>query len=498
MKEIISLINALSPVEKQHFKKKHSPNADFVVLFDYVNKKKSCINSDILKHLSKKKGVSRQLTSNYLSVVKSYLKDRILESLRIQYIHKKRNYEMLSRSMNTDILLEKGLYDIAQSEIETSLSKNIESSFPIEQLLLLRRKSLLAYFQNYKETDITGIEELFNKRLESAEQLVLEIKFARILSILSFQYFHGENDISLLQSFMEEPYMKDQSLSTDFSTRYLYHWVHAQFQEFKGNSSGALEHFNKSIKIWLDNPKYIKAHTRMYLGACFTYFKYLIHQKDPFSNLLSNINFNELLDKVKTENLSIEEEGKHSFLFQLFEVLSLRQQSRSAEIILFTSPLIAKERFIIEMSAFEQVIFVYYIAHAYFDTGDFKASENILFDLINPLDGRLASNPVYTSVFVLLYLLTLLESGNEKHLRYQLPKCRAFLKQEGTFTLFDEYYMSMVSQLISPRFKLTPELVYQRFHKRLTKEQKDDNRGIKIEYDYLVAWVKMKEREAFD
>ena len=498
MNEIVDLIKALSPVEKQHFKKRHNPDSDFVVLFDFVNKNKSCHNADALKYLTKKKLSSKKLTSSYLSVVKSYLKDKILESLRVQLIHKKRNYEMLSRSMNTDVLIEKGLYGIAKSEIESSLSKNVENSFPIEKLLLLRRKSLLAYFENYNGINIDGIEALFDKRLEAAEQLILEIKFARILSILSFQYFNGENDEDLLQSFMKEPYMQDESLSTDFSTRYLFHWVHAQFQEFKGNSSGALDHFNKSIRIWLDNPHYIEAHSRMYLGACFTYFKYLIHHKDPFSNLLSEINFDNLLANVKAENLSPEEEKKHRFVFGMFEVLSLRQRGMSVEIIELVSPIIARVKFLEDQPDFEQVVFGYYAAHAYFDIGDFKTSGDLLFSLINPLDQRLASNPVYISVFILLYLLNLLESGNEKLLRYQLPKCKKFLKQEGHFTKFEDHYFSMISQLISPRFKLTPEFVFQRFYKRLTQAQTVENRGIKIEYDYLVNWVKKKEKELMD
>jgi len=496
MDDLITLVHSLSPTEKQHFKKRHNPKADFVLLFDYVNKNKSLDKVKVLSYLTKNQKGNKKFTSSYLSVIKTYLKNRILESLRIQFIHKRPNYELLSRSMNTDILLEKGLYNMAKKEIEVLSNKNMESSFPIERLLLLRRKSILDYFENYSNTDLEGIDSLYEERIEMAEQLMLEIKFARILSIMSYQYFNGLNDPDLLATFMDEPYMMDESLSTDFATRYLFHWVNAQFQEFKNNNEKALNHFNQSIKIWLDNPKYVQAHPRMYLGACFTYFKYLIHQKDPFSYILRDINFEVLLSKIETEHLSIEEIQKYSQLFQLFKILSLRQQMAFGQIIKLTEVLTENEKYLIRMPNYEQVIFTYYCALAFFDKSDFAAASDILFDLLNPLNKRLASNPVYTSVYILLHIMVLWEVKNEKHLRHLLPRYKKYLYKENRLTAFEAQFISMASQLISTRYKLSLDTVYGRFHKRLTESLKNDQRGIKIEYEYIVDWVGKKELQS--
>lgn len=495
MDDLTALIIALSPSEKQHFKKKHNQKADFVLLFDYINKKKSCVSSEVLSYLSKQKSGKKTYSSSYLSVIKTYLINKILESLRIQFIHKKKNYELLSRSMNTDILLEKGLYSLAKKEIDYSNDENLESSFPIERLLLLRRKSILDYFENYSNTNLEGINTLFRLRLEAAEQVTIEIKLARILSILSFQYFNGQNDPELLKSFMAEPYLQDESLSTDFSTRYLFHWVHAQFQEFQNNNEQALIHFNKSIEIWIKKPQYIDAHPRMFLGACFTYFKYMIHQKEPLSNILSDINFSVLMSKVKAEHLSEEEAIKYKLIFNLFQILSLREQGNSIEIIKLVTPLIEDQDYLNEMPDFERVIFCYYSAQAFFVEKDYKMAGNILFNLLNPLDKRLASNPVYITVFILLYTIILVERNNEKLLRNLLPKFKTYLKQEGRLTIFESQYMNMVSQLISPRFKLSQELVYERFYERLSQTLKNDDLGIKLEYNLLLSWIKKKKME---
>jgi hypothetical protein len=230
--------------------------------------------------------------------------------------------------------------------------------------------------------------------LDAAEQLTLEIKFSRIISILSYKYFNGQNDPELLRSFMDEPFMQDESLSTDFTTQYLFHWVNAQFQESKNNHEKALDHFNKSIRVWINNPKYIDAHPRLYLGACFTYFKYLIHQKDPFSNLFDDINYNVLISKINLTLLSVGEEAKYKLVLYLFQILFLRSQGKYNEMIKLVTPFLEDENYINSIPDFEKVIFCYYSAQAFFEAGNNKIAENILFGLLNPLDFRLARNPV--------------------------------------------------------------------------------------------------------
>ncbi len=490
MKEVSALIQSLTSAEKQHFKKRHTSNADFILLFDCINKKKNTTTKEAINYLTKKG--KKTYTSSYLSVVKSYLKTKILESLRIQYIHKKKSYELLSKSMNVDILLEKGLYDMAKSEIDTSIESNFESSFPIEKMLLLRRKSLLTYYENYDNSNLQQIEDMFAERINVAEQVLLEIKIAKIVSILSFQYFKGEKDIKLLESFMKEDYMQDESLLTDFSTKYLFHWVHSQFEEFNDNAEGSHIHFNKSIQLWLDNPNYIDAHPRMYLSACFTFFKYMLQQNDPFSSILERMNFTALLSTIKSENLSDEEQDKYLGLFRIFEIISHRHKGQFKDILKIISPLLNDRKHISSQPHFDKIIFYYYSALTYYELNDLKNARSILEEYVFPLDHRLIQNPAYTTVFIMLYLIILYELKNLKQLRYQLSKCKKYLQEESKLTILEHHFFNMLSQLISERHALTHDEVYERFHKRLIKAVSEDQRGIKIEYNYIVAWVEQR------
>jgi hypothetical protein len=493
MDNLVILINALSPSEKQHFKKRNKSNADFVILFDYINKNKSFSTSKALTYLSKKQKGKKVINSSYLSVAKKYLKNRILESLRAQYIHKKKNYELLSGAMNTDIFIEKGLYSLARIEIDSFSEKNFDSSFLTERLLLLKRKGFLFYYENYANSSLAEIDSMYNARLEMVNQLLIETKLQRYVSLITFQYLNGLTDPKLLKSFMNEPFMKNESLLKDFATKFLFYWVHAQIEEFNNNTDSAVSFYTKSIQIWLNNPKYINAHPRLFLEGCYHYFKFFIRQKETISYSLDDIDFNSLLLNINIESLSGFEQERYNVIFLLFQMVSLRKQNKWDEIINLSSPVIGDKNQIETTFTYECVIFCYYVSLAQFNKGNFDKSENILFNLLNPLDKRLASNPVYITVFLLLHIIILLEKGNDKHLRHLLPKYKHYLKQEKKLTDFEIHFFTMASQLTSSRFKSTPELVYKRFHKRLIESQKTDLRGIKIEYDYFVSWVKIKE-----
>lgn len=492
MREIVELIDSLSPSEKQHFKKKHNPNSDFILLFDYLNKNESYEYADVAKYLQKKHKSEKVFSSSYLSVLKSYLKNRILESLRLQYIRKRKNYEFISKSMNTDILLEKGLYGLARSELE-SVSKDIkEFSFPIEKLLLNRRKSFLDFYENYQWSTLEDIDRLYNSRVDSAEQLLLEIKYARVIAVMSFHYFKGEQNEEMLDELMREPYMQDNSLCTDFSTRYLFHWVHAQFQELKNNRKGAQEHFVEAVKIWLDNPAYIDVHPKMYLSTCYTYFKYLIQQKDPFSDILGDINFDVLMAKVKSEHLTLGQKQNHVFIFNLFQIIYLRYQEKYEEIVDFVGDPLMVNNLVNGLRYFDRVIYCYYCALAYYEEGRLDMGIDILSDLISPIDHRISNNPLFTRVYILLYLLILYEKDDLKYLRLQISKCKKYFQEENKLSRFEEQFITMLSQLSSNRYKSDPEAVYRRFGERLAIEYKNQDQGIEKEYRYFLTWVQKR------
>ncbi|MFK8005282.1 MAG: hypothetical protein AB8H03_02885 [Saprospiraceae bacterium] len=494
--DIVNLIISLSPTEKQYFKKSNASDSDFVHLFDYINKFKTYNSEKVKAYLIKKNATtkSKKYTSGHLSVLKNYLHEKIMESLRSQYIPKRTSYNLVTRVINTDILLEKGLYRMAKNEIESAKKKSGKSNFPIEKLMLFRRESLIQFYEDYAHTTLQDIHDLYEKRISAGEQLILEIKYARILSILSYQYFKGEKDEALLLSFIHENHIQDESLPTEFVTKYLFHWVHAQIAEFQNKPEKAIHSFEKSVLIWLDHPEYIKAHSRMYLGVCKTYLKYILQQKKSYKLILKDKDFKEILSKIPTLKLEKEVEAKTNQLFLVAQLLANRLNKDYDLIIQHSSKVLTSLEELKTTNIFTKVMTNYIIALAYFKKSNFKKAASLLQDLIYNDSIHLNANPEYHSHVFKLFGMTLYELKNFKFLRKEINRIKKFRKHLIEKKFFDEFetlLLNMIAQLISPRYSQNLDDVFARFYPQLIAVAKENELDENIEYQFILEWTQL-------
>ena len=493
--EIVTLVRSLTTVEKQQFKKRFKMNSDYTALFDYINKTGHYSYEGARAYLQKRNPGKNSYSSGHLSVLLDYLREKIMDSLRTQYSIKRSSYEVLTRCLNADIMLEKGLYKQAQREIQTAKKKCLERSFPIERLLLQRRESLLMFYDNYEGTNMSEIDLLYENRLSSADQLLREIQYARILTVLSYQYFKGERNERLLRSFMAENYMRDPDGNSDFGPKYLYHWVRAQFAEFTNQPKQAIRHFEQAIQVWLEHPKYIEAHPRMYLGACFTYLKYMLQQNRFFDQNLEFFDFSDLLHRLFEARIFADESDQYEQLFLVGQMLTLRKAMRFHEITKMAPSLGGAISGTKRASTFIRILIRYVAATAYFEQGNYRRADEILSKMISQ-EFDLKNNPEYHSLTYMLSLLTQYEQKHFRHLKYLLRDYRRRLQQDDQFGEVVITFFKMVSQLISERYKNNREAVFKRYHKKLKHLLEDAQLQNDLEHGFILAWVAKKENEA--
>ena len=262
---------------------------------------------------------------------------------------------------------------------------------------------------------------------------------------------------------MNEPFMNDESLSKEFTTKYLFFWVHAQFEEFNNNPKGAFNYFKKTVNLWLDNPQYIDMNPRMYIGTCSTFFKYLIHQDDLLAEDILDINYQNLFSKLKGSSLSSEEKTKYRQLFIIAEILSLKKQNKHADIVLLTDKVLNKENFTNTFPPYQKVIIKYYTALAYFNTKDYLRAIDILHPMVNNLKKQLFTNLTFSAQTVCLFLSALLETKQFEYLKRIIPKLKKALLQMGLVGPFEKEYLKMIPQIISVSYEDNKTEVYQRF-----------------------------------
>ena len=489
---LVNLIGSLSPTEKQYFKKSHDPESEFVRLFDYINKSKSYDSENARKFLLKKRKSTKvnKYTSGHLSVLKNYLHEKIMESLRSQYIPKRTSYDLMTRAMNVDILLEKGLYNLAKNEIEVAKKKTSKSSFPIERLMLYRRESIINFYTDYSDSSMDEINQLYNDRIQASEQLLLEIKYARILTILSYQYFKNEKDLVLLQSFIQEDYMQDESLAKEFGTKYLFYWVHAQFAEFQNQPEKAIQFFEKTVLTWLEHTDYIKAHPRMYLGTCTTYLKYILQQKKSYTLVLKETDFKDMLSRIPTLGLEKDVESKWNLLFYTAKILAHRLNQNYAQINLESAKILASINASKTTTDFTKVMIYYFVSLSNFHQKKFKEAFQHLHNLNYNDDIQLNANPEYHVHVLRLYLMTQFELNNYKFLKTELKKVKLHLQQKELLNEFETLFIKMISQLISSRFLEKQDGVFARFYPQLNNSIVSNGFEEQIEYQYVINWIK--------
>ena len=486
---LVQLIHALSPAEKQRFKRKHDPASDFIRAFDYINRTGNSSASAVQKWLLKKGREQRNVTPGYVSVIKRYLQDKILESLRIQQSHAQR-YELLNRCINTDILLEKGLYDHAKQEIAIARSKYFESSFPIDKLMLLRRSSILQYYQNYAETKREDLDTLYHERLAMAEQLLLQVKYARVLSLLSFQYFRGKADDHELESYMNEAHMADPDLAKDFETRYLFHWVHAQFAEMQRDPVTAIKHFEKAVVEWTSNPDYINAHPRMYLGTCFTYLKYRLQQPNPYEQILDQVDLENLLTRLSVTNFNQDVIDNYADLFTIGQLLGLRKEGKFDAIITMATSLLQKLKTSRQPAGFNRILTQFILAAAYFYTEDYKQADLLLSELIQTREIEVRNNPEYFSLVLILSMCGQYELGNLKYLKNLRTRYKHLLVKHHLYNDLELIFMKMFAQLTSEQYRSAPSAVFSRFLPRVTKALRIVRLDAHLDYALIINWIK--------
>lgn len=491
--DLIELIGCLSATEKQYFKRKFGSDADFVRIFTFISERKEC-NSILIRERLKDNTNPEKLSSGYLSSLKAYLKDRILESLRHQHENKKPSFEIVAGCTNADILIDKGLYRQARVEINKKHQKYNDQSWPIERLQLLRRSSILQFYENYEHSSYEEILDLYDERQKLAEQMLLEIKYAKILTILGYNYFKGIKDEKQLLSFMSEPYMIDAGLAEEFEAKYLYHWVHAQFHEMSGRPQQAIEHFQCALKEWHNHPPYIKAHTRMYLGACFTYLKHLLQLENPYQNIFHHEVFDDILSRIQKTKLEQDIKDQYQQLFTTGRILALRKEEEFLAILndkSFYTEVIVTSR---SITQFMEIMMNYLLALAHFQMGEFKLARMMLSDLIQSEKIQLHNNPEYFSHVLILSLLSLYELGELKYIRTLRPQYIKVLKKHGRYHEFEKIIFQMISQLSGERYKHHLHDVLARFYERVEKSLNKQDLHSHPDYRFYLDWIVSRQK----
>ena len=441
-KEIVTLILSLTAREKRYFKKNYGSENEFVKLFDYIIKYKSFSVPEFNEYLAKSEGRTELYTSGYISTIRQYLRDKLLSSLRKVHRNSSPTMELWNDLGVSQILMNKGLINIAKSELAPSI-KAKDRLFPLESLTLLQQQSIFQFVKGYKDSTEASINALYDERKENVKQHLIEVELARTISLLSYFLQKNIYDKEKIKSIEASKVLKADYQSLCFTNKYLFDWAYAQLFLLKSDVNKAFTRFYKVVYHWLINPEMIRSYPDIFIGVShyylrFTQYKYLGEFKESELQSIDEI----LIFYRKTvTNLGLSKRTeKFISYFELTLYVIQNEFSKVVERAPIISELISGSN---EISQFSKNYMSFLIGYSAFREKEFdlclKETEAIIFNKEN-----ISESPLYFSKATLLYLMCHFSAGNEFFVKNEYKKKKRSLAKAGLLSEYEKLFFSFL------------------------------------------------------
>jgi len=223
-KDIVVLVLSLTGRERRFFKKTFDSNNEFVKLFDFIVKKQSFSVPEFNKYLAEKQGRSTLYTSGYISTLRQYLKDKILEVLRKIHGESDARMSLWNNLLVHRVLNSKGLLDLGFNQLSDTFEER-DSLFPVDRLILLQQYSIYRFSTEVKGTSFDDINLIYEERKTIVKQHMNEIELSRAISILSICLQKNISDSETIKSVENLPILSHDPNDFCFTNKYIFFWI---------------------------------------------------------------------------------------------------------------------------------------------------------------------------------------------------------------------------------------------------------------------------------
>lgn len=278
---LFQLIKSLSRSEKRYFniqsKTQSGGDTHYLRLFDLLDKMESYSEEELEKKLT------REPFKNNIHVVKNYLNQVILRTLRSYHEKNSAEIKMLNLLMDSTILQNKGLYE--QSEKLLRKLKKTADLYDYKLLILevIRRKLSLSLIATKKNDSI--VRELTTTLKQILEDVSSEFELYGLrTSMISVQRskfkLSEKKSRQKVNEIVQHPLLRSGTPPSGFYAQYLYHRTLASYHHYGKNYQEAFIHYEKVVGIWDNHPHIIAEKPQLYkiqlsnfLAVCHTLSK---------------------------------------------------------------------------------------------------------------------------------------------------------------------------------------------------------------------------------
>ncbi len=417
--ELFYLIQSMSKSEKRHFKI-NIPTTDtpeYLLLFNAIETQKEYDEMEI-KHLFRDKAFVNQLTT-----IKNYLKQRILQSLRVYHTKISKNAELMDAIRNIEILYHKGLYSICQREL--ALAEKKAQHF--------QQDALLSYLQDWKRKvhqaqypeDFSTLKTIITKQKKALESTT------EYMDLLLANIDPGQFSLS---------HKKSTSLqNTTLKTLHKY-----RKQLLAKQPEKAKQILESLIKEWEQHPELLKEYFATYFSINNNLLGFLVFRKQYKEAFVRILLLKQKAASVATVSAVLIKEQLRLYNIELEIHRNLKGLHTTHEIITEIQQFINAHKTLVPPNYW--LSFRFQFATIYFLKNDTKQALYWINDIINNKTKNDRKDLITYTYW--LNLLVHYELKNDFSLRYLINSMKKHIKKSKNIVFYEQILLKFLSQTV--------------------------------------------------
>ncbi len=263
--DLFLLVKSLTKNEKGYFKKFYSAfetgkEKDFLVLFDLLEEAEYYNEAELKMKLGREsKGVN-------FAVLKNYLTEKILQSLRMFHQQFSAEYDLLSEIQELHLLKSKKLDHLLSRKLNKAMKIAESAGSMLGYLLWFENfthntSSLPEYFQSWKEIE----PQLKLNIADQNERFAVYSLFKEVEQLYRTQIGFGKRENKQLKA-IEQHELLSPKRKIHFGTEVIRNYVLSMICQMKNDAAGSYAHLKRNLLVYENHPQYAANNTTGYMG----------------------------------------------------------------------------------------------------------------------------------------------------------------------------------------------------------------------------------------
>ncbi len=486
--DLFQLIKSLTQTEKRYFKLlaslHHNKGSDnnYLKLFNAMEKQKEYDEGKIRKKFKNEKFLKQ------LFVVKNYLYNNILKSMRLYYSEKSKTAELSDLLRDIDILYDKSLFSQCRKIIEKA--KKIAAVYEMypQLIILLDREMAIARVSSYVNFEEKKLAEIKNEQQKAIQEInnindYWQLSMKTFLMRKKYGEIRNKMELKKFNELIKHPLLNSENRASNFLSKSqylnlkgLYYLINKDYENLLIISKRLVEHL-ESNKLLMNLENYVSSLNNLSIVQV---------ELKNYEDALANV---KKLRSIETASSSLKIRiFVRSYDTELNIYLRSGNFEKGIHIVREINERMKDLKGKINKES--ETLFAYNISYLYFGVGDYINSLKYVNKVIN--DKELKIREDLQCFARILNLLIHYELGNYDLIDYAVKSTQRYLSRKNKLNKFELVTLNHIRNLINADVDEDIAFIFTEWKNELVSISADVIELKAFEYIDLISWIDSK------